>query len=106
MCMPVEQTPPGFTSERLRLIVSTIASVREDAQNDHAPDKGDDEWVFGCRSYRRSCHELLQLSRVQPWLKVVMEGLACTLLVDGTSIKFYRGDADKPSSRVLRGAVQ
>lgn len=95
---------PALTAERLQLLASTIAEVRADAREGHVPEKGDDAWTFGCRAYRRTCHAFagLALSGDHPWLAVDTQGLAFTLLVDGEPIKFYKGDAENPSSRSLR----
>lgn len=95
---------PALTVERLNLIANTIARVRADAREGHLPEKGDDPWVFGCRAYRRTCYALagLELSGDHPWLQVHEEGLACTLLVEGEPIKFYKGEAEKPTPRSLR----
>lgn len=95
---------PALTAERLQLLVSTIAQVRADNREGHLPEKGDDAWTFGCRAYRRTCHALsgLAMSGDHSWLEVHEQGLACTLLVAGEPIKFYKGDAENPSARSLR----
>lgn len=103
MAQPWEVSPP-LTADRLHLIATTIAQVRADAREGHLPEKGDNAWVFGCRAYARTCHALagLQLSGDHPWLKVKEDGLACTVLIEGEPLKFYKGEAESPTSRSLR----
>ncbi len=99
---------PALTADRLHLIATTIARVRADARDGHLPEKGDNAWVFGCRAYARSCHALqgLSLTGDHPWLQVREEGLACTLLVEGEPLKFYRGEAESPNPRSLRRGLE
>lgn len=95
---------PALAEDRLQLLAATIAQARADAREGHEPEKGDDAWTFGCRAYRRTCFAFQRLaeSGEYPWLVVEEHGLAFTLLLDGEPLKFYRGDAENPSSRSLR----
>jgi hypothetical protein len=101
--LPSEITP-AFTTERLQVLAGAIARVRRDALDSHQPEKGDNAWSFGCVCYVRTCAALsvLEASREHPWLQVDVEGLACTILIEGVPIKFYKGDAERPSDRSLR----
>jgi hypothetical protein len=101
--LPSEITP-AFTLDRLQVIARVIARVRRDALESHQPEKGDNAWTFGCLCYVRTCAALsvLEASREHPWLQVQFEGLACTILIEGVPIKFYKGDAERPSDRSLR----
>lgn len=101
---PPWEVTPALTADRLQVIVDAIASVRADAREGHLQEKGDDPWVFGCRAYRRTCHALRGLASTgdHPWLKVESVGLACTLFIDGEPLKFYKGDAENPTTRSLR----
>lgn len=103
MALPWEVSPP-LTADRLQLLVAKIAEVRADAREGYLPEKGDNPWVFGVRAYARTCYALagLALTGDHPWLQVNEEGLACTLLIDGVPLKFYRGDPENPSPRSLR----
>lgn len=97
---------PALHDSRLRALAEAVDRVRSEALLDHFPDKGDDEWVFGCKAYRRTCFAFLKLAQMPAnanWLAVECDGLACTLKVEGIAIKFYKGPADAPSDRALRG---
>ncbi|WP_438015611.1 hypothetical protein WMF18_32745 [Sorangium sp. So ce315] len=105
--LPWEITP-SLRPERLALLAKTIVDVRADARDGHAPEKGDNAWTFGCRAYSRTCFALggLAASGEYPWLRVEEDGLACTILVDGEPIKFYKGEAKRPTSRSLRRGLE
>ncbi len=94
----------ALTEDRLQLLARTIGTVRSDLTAIHSPEKGDDAWTFGCLAYRRSCFALERLARSGdcPWLEVKLEGLACTIVIGGVALKFYRGEAEKPAARTLR----
>lgn len=104
---PSEVTP-SFTTERLQLIADTITRVRRDALDVHQPEKGDNAWTFGCVCYARTIAALgvLETSGDHDWLRVEMQGLACTILIGGEPIKFYKGDAEHPSDRSLRRGLE
>src|SRR6185436_2205165 len=98
----------AFTADRLMVIARTFADVRADAREGHLPEKGDSAWTFGCRAYSRTCFAFRGLAAAgdHPWLRVDEDGLACTLLIDGEPIKFYKGEAERPTSRSLRRGLQ
>lgn len=104
---PSEITP-GFTTERLQMIARAIARVRRDALEAHQPEKGDNAWSFGCVCYVRTCAALsvLAASGEHSWLRLEVEGLACTILIDGVPVKFYKGDAEHPTDRSLRRGLE
>lgn len=105
---PSEITP-AFTTERLRIVADVIVRVRRDALESHQPEKGDNAWTFGCICYARTVASLawLEASKQHDWLRIEMDGLACTILIEGEPIKFYKGDAEHPSDRSLcRGLDQ
>ncbi len=95
---------PAFTTPRLKLLVSTIARVRGETLEGHEPEKGENPWTFGCRAYSRTCFAFAELSRSgeHPWLEVKVDGLSCTLGIEGEPIKFYCGEAERPNERSLR----
>lgn len=100
---PAEITPV-LRTERLQLLAGEIKRVRLDARDVFQPEKGDNAWSFGCLCYVRTCAALSQLeaSKKYPWLRIDVDGLACTIFVDGEPIKFYTGDPKRPSDRSLR----
>lgn len=99
---------PCLTIERLQLLADTIVAVRVDCLEGHEPEKGDSSWTFGCRAYGRTCFAFDKLARSgeHPWLRVDREALRCTLTVEGEPIRFFRGDADKPSARTVRRGLE
>lgn len=107
--MPVEpwSVSPKLTAERLGTLAREPVRVRAEAIPDHRPDLGDDGWSFGCRVYRRTCFAFKQLeaSGKYPWLRVEEKGLACRILVEGELLRFYCGEAQRPTSRSLTRGV-
>jgi hypothetical protein len=94
---------PGLSQQRLQQLALIIDRVRADALEDHRPEKGDDPWTFGCMCYRRTVFAVDQFARSgdAPWLEADVEGLRCTLFLEGEPIKFYRGDPESPSDKFL-----
>jgi hypothetical protein len=104
---PCEITP-AFTTERLQIIADAITRVRRDALEVHQPERGDNAWTFGCICYARTVTALglLEASKKHDWLRVETQGLACTILIEGEPLKFYKGDAQHPSDRSLRRGLE
>lgn len=98
---------PKLTRDRLQLIAGEVVRVRAEAALEHRPEVGDDSWSFGCRAYRRTCFALAALSSTgdHPWLTIREDGLAFQILVEGEPLRFYCGDAEKPSARSLRRGI-
>ena len=104
---PAELTP-ALRTDRLQLLAREIRRVRLDALEVFQPEKGDNAWSFGCLCYVRTCAALSQLeaSRKHSWLRLEVDGLACTILVEGEPIKFYTGDPKRPSDRARRHGLE
>ena len=98
---------PELTQDRLQVIAKEIVRVRAEALLEHRPEVGDDAWSFGCRAYRRTCFALASLALTGdfPWLRVSESGLACSIMVEAEQLRFYCGEAEKPSSRSLRRGI-
>src|SRR5690606_25128864 len=77
---------------------------RSDALEDHDPDKGDDAWVYGCKCYRRSCVALTKLAAELDWLEVSADRQAFTLSINKIEMKFFAGEDEAPTARVLSKA--
>lgn len=94
----------SFTADRLQLLARTIAGSRAACLELYTPDLGDDPWTQGCRAYRWACHAIRKLhsSGQCPWLTVLEDQLAFTMMIDGHAIRMYRGDAANPSARSLK----
>lgn len=108
MTRPPSEITPAFTTDRLQVIADAITRVRRDALEIHQPEKGDNAWTFGCICYARTCAALgvLEASKEHDWLRVDAKGLACTILIEGEPLKFYKGDAEHPSDRSLRRGLE
>lgn len=90
------------------MLAREIARVRLDALEVHQPDKGDNAWSLGCLCYVRTCAALskFEASGQHPWLRVHLEGLAFTMVIDGEPLKFYTGDPKRPKDRARHGLEQ
>src|SRR4051812_25887297 len=99
---------PRLTSERLVTLARAAVRVRAEALPSHRPELGDDSWSFGCVAYRRTCYALksLELSGEHPWLRIEERGLAFRLSVDHVPLRFYRGEAERPTSRSVAQSVR
>ena len=95
---------PEFTAERMQLLASEMARVREKLALTYQPELGDDPWCFGCQAYSRTCFaiERCALSGDYPWLQVNRLGLRCKISIGGETLSFFHGDPRSPSSRSLR----
>jgi hypothetical protein len=108
MAQHPSEVTPAFTTDRLQLISDAIRRVRLDALDIHQPEKGDNAWTFGCTCYARTLKALrdLEASGDHPYLRLMLDGLACTIYIDDVPLKFYRGEAANPSERSLRRGLQ
>lgn len=117
---PPWQKFPSLTEQRLRAIAEIIRDVRHKAVMTHEPHIGDDEWVLGCRSYKRVCYEIAKSSigRFKDWLSIVEEDsrkkkrvkiapavlnpeLHFVFAIGGVPLRFYKGAADEPTGKAL-----
>lgn len=107
MNRPPWEVEPAMTEERLGLIARKINEVRDEVFDTQEPSKGDGPWIFGCRSYGRTCFALSRMAETTciDWLRVEAEKLSCTLRIGGVALKFYRGESDDPTPRALRGGA-
>lgn len=97
----------ALTTEHLQVIAEEIRRVRLDALETHQPLKGDSAWSFGCTCYARTVYALTTLCVTEgDWLRVKVEGLACTVVIGAVPIKFYKGNAATPSDRSLRRGLE
>ena len=94
----------ALTEDRLRLCARLLAHARRDALAMAAYELGDDPWSVGCRAYAFGRHRLARAatSGAYNWLGVLDESNAFVFLIEDVPVRFYRGLADEPSSRMLR----
>ncbi len=95
---------PALTEDRLRICARLLANARRDALAMAAYELGDDPWSVGCRAYAFGKHRLARaaLSGSHNWLGVLDESNAFVFLIEDVPVRFYRGMADEPTSRMLR----
>jgi hypothetical protein len=92
---------PSLDKSRLVRIAEAICRGRSSAMSDFRPEAGDDRWSLGCLAYRRTCHQILELSKTENWLRILpeTEALRFTFAMDQTPIRFYVGDPDDIPTR-------
>lgn len=97
---------PALTELRLQLLVHAIKEARAGAVSKHEPAKGENEWTRGCVAYARTCFAFAEVAKDHPWLRVTQAGLSCTLSIEGEPVRFFCGEAEHPSGRSLRRAIE
>lgn len=97
---------PDLTEERLVAIALLIRQGRHDAVERFDGDIGDDNWTLGCRAYKFGQFRILQASEGDrhPWLTIIDGSLRFIFGIGLVPVRFYRGDADEPSSKTCRVA--
>lgn len=95
---------PALTEERLRFCARLLANARRDAVAMSSYEMGDDNWSVGCRAYAFGRQRLRRCadSGTSPWLRVLDESHHFVFLIDQVPVRFYRGQADEPTTRTLR----
>lgn len=112
---------PALTEERLRIVAEMIRDVRHQVVLTHEPVLGDDEWVLGCRAYKRSCYAIAKgaVGEHKAWLSVIEDDvrrlardtMAPAVLnpelhfvfgIGETPLRFYRGSADEQTDKSLK----
>jgi hypothetical protein len=91
---------PELTEDRLKLIGKTIKEIRNKAISLYDPEEGDAPWSLGCRVYDRTINMLPKLIN-ESWFGYVKSNLYFVMLIEGTPIRFYRGNAECPPGRTL-----
>lgn len=97
---------PELTKERLSSIAQLIVNVRYEALEDHDPSKGDDQWSYGCKCYKRCLYALTQkaLTGEWPWFHAeTINTLKAELKIGDTIVKYYK---DSPEQAVVRRLTQ
>ena len=93
---------PALTQERMSIIAGLLARVRQDALATHEPNKGDSNWVLGCRVYGRSCNHIMAAAAMHDWLGIIDNTLHFVFTVGGVPVRFGHGDPEQPRARLLR----
>jgi hypothetical protein len=97
------QDYPGLTQDRLLVMADLIRSVREDALDDHRPDKWETNWSLGVRQYERTCGAITWASQTHLWLSIISgTGGGATqyvFAIGGHPVRFCRGDEEEIAER-------
>lgn len=95
---------PALSEERLRVCARLLANARRDALAMASYELGDDAWSVGCRAYAFGRHRLARAASAGEynWLGVLDESNAFVFLIEEVPVRFYRGQADEPTARMLR----
>lgn len=95
---------PDLTPERLTAVALLLRQGRHDAVERFDVEVGDDGWTLGCRAYRFGQFRILQADAEKrfPWLSILDSTLRFIFAVGLVPVRFYRGDAEEPSSKTCR----
>ena len=89
---------PGITLNRLLIVADIVRRVRNEAMDDHRPERFETNWSLGVRQYERTEGALTAASQSQdyPWLTVLAgaNGGAAQYVfaIGGHAVRFCRGD--------------
>jgi len=87
---------PGITVERLLIVADIVRVARDEAVDDHRPDKGEDPWALGVAQFVRQNFAVVAAQIEHPWLTVVHgQGggpVAFVFAIAGHAIRACRGD--------------
>ncbi len=96
-------TYPGITLERLLLVADIIRVAREDAVEDHRPEKWETNWSLGVRQYERTCGSITWASQEYHWLRVLSGAgggaVQYVFSIGGHPIRFCRGGPEDVPER-------
>jgi hypothetical protein len=96
-------TYPGITQERLLVVGDLIRTVREEAADDHHPEKFETNWTLGVSGYERTCGQLSWAQQSYPWLEVPCGAAGgpvhFVFKIGGHPMRFYRGDPGEIPTR-------
>ena len=85
------------------MVGDLIRVAREEAAEDHRPEKFETNWSLGVRGYERTCGALTWAQQEYPWLTVVSGAgggpVHFVMTIGGHPIRFYRGDPDDVPER-------
>lgn len=93
-----------LTAERLIALALLIRQGRHDAVERYESDIGDDAWTLGCRAYKFGQFRILQADKDDkfPWLSIIDPSLRFIFGIGLVPVRFYRGDAEEPSSKTCQ----
>lgn len=95
------ETHPALSAERLMIVANILRTVRHDALPNHDPDKGDTNWGLGTRVSERSWFAIRNAAPTYDWLRIINSGKHFVFAIGGVPLRFYRGMAEKPSTKML-----
>lgn len=93
---------PDLTEGRLVMLAQAIAQARANAVIHHIPEIGDIGWTLGSRGFTCSLKEIATLSEKEDWLSIEDTSLHFVFKIGSATVRFYRGEPDKPNRRTLR----
>jgi hypothetical protein len=97
---------PALKFKRLMLLARVAVETRTQALAEANRDAGDTNWGVGCKAHERFAHAIgkLAITSEQSWLRVHRDGLSLVSYVQGTPVRAYHGDADRPQARHVHAA--
>ncbi|OAZ69027.1 hypothetical protein SRCM100623_02333 [Acetobacter pasteurianus] len=93
---------PDLTEERLILVAQAIAQGRANAVMHHIPEIGDTGWTLGSRGFGCCRKAIEDLANIESWLQIEDSSLHFVFKIGSATVRFYRGEPDKPNRRTLR----
>jgi len=94
---------PDLTRERLVTVARLLEKGRNDALDWHNPAIGANGWTLGCNAFAYQMHQLLQAidSGEYDWLTAMDRSLHFVFRIGEVPVRFYRGEAEKPTDRTM-----
>jgi hypothetical protein len=93
-------TYEDLTLDRLIVVAEILRKVRDDAANDHLPQKGEGQLTLGVGAWERSKFALCEARQQHTWLRVAHgEGKGAThfiFQIGVFGVRFYHGDPNDP----------
>ncbi len=97
---------PALKAKRLLLLARLAVETRAQALAEADREAGDTNWGIGCKAHERFAHAVTKLSEAseRSWLRVHRDGLSFVSFIEGTAVRAYHGDADRPQARHVYAA--
>lgn len=97
---------PDLRRDRLVALGQLIQKGRNDALDRHDPEVGADSWTLGCNAFQ---FQRYQISKAVAdgrftWLSLIDPSKQFIFAIGIVPVRFYRGEAEEPTSRTIRQA--
>jgi hypothetical protein len=94
---------PGITQEKLLIVADLVRRIRDEALDDHRPEKWETNWSLGTRQYERTEGAITWATQQYSWLTVLAGASGgpsqYVFAITGHAIRFCRGDEEEIAAR-------